>query len=219
MKWLYGVACALLFTAMSTVIALALVVVPAKHPFFVWRYGLICSVCNWVFGLCYTGFLVMYRSELHGAKLYWSGVAVYAVGYFCFAVSYTLRVYNARSISVDTHTHTHPVTNATTLDWMDFVGSALFTGGSVCLVAACRPPWVTHDHAHGAWSWLWHKSVYVWWGSVLFLVGSAAFLVGTVVILLLGKDAAMALLFFQLGAWLFVPGRVYFLADALKSVV
>jgi len=185
-QW-YCLICAATFTFMSTVLAIALGM--SNLP-----YAWMSAGCNWIFTICYAGFLVIYFKEIKDAKKYWTGVWLYTVGYLCFAIS-------ASIVVMQTLTPSTQVLTAIP-KWLDFVGSAHFTVGSVFLVSSCicpcsetgkrskgmmpevtqtqGPPSIQICSRCSSQSKSLSKSIlckedYIFWGSVLFLQGSVLF--------------------------------------------
>ena len=162
------------------------------------------SVSNLTLCALYCGFFIIYKDDLSSAKLYWAGVLLYTVGYFTFGLSGALTWTEHDDASVMQHAN--------------LLGSIFFTIGSVCLVIPSTPPWGDQKYRPaGTWLDFFLGPPRIWWGSCLFLIGSICFWAGSQ-IFIDGDPDALGMPMFQIGIITFVPGRIFFLWDALTAI-
>jgi hypothetical protein len=165
------------------------------------------AVCNWTYTLAYFTFLVIHCINTDSS--YYRACLMYTLGYAVFALGPTI---------VEAHLwlslHSH-------LPWLNVLGSAAFTIGSILLV---------HSSTHSSDEVPRERSFkdivcfpcsrysHAAWGAVWFLVGSVLFLLGSVATLPESAYEDFAAPCFKAGASMFIPGRLYFFASSLNEV-
>lgn len=190
--WLFSkeIGWALLF-GILTLAEAAIVLSPRK------QVQVFAASANWMYSLAYLSFAFINHASAPNNS-YALACLLYAAGYAAFAVSPA-----ATLVQIDINQV-----------WCSMLGSFAFTAGSISLLYSCNRP--VFGNLRSFW---WCDEVFSVWGSVYFLLGSVIFLLGSAAGL--STDSSQYISFvricFCLGACIFVPGRLYFLAEAVVT--
>eukprot|EP00658_Telonema_sp_P-2_P025369 TRINITY_DN20216_c0_g1_i2.p1 TRINITY_DN20216_c0_g1~~TRINITY_DN20216_c0_g1_i2.p1 ORF type:complete len:613 (+),score=172.64 TRINITY_DN20216_c0_g1_i2:126-1841(+) len=182
------------------------------------------ALSNMVLCVLYAGFIILYRGDAicalsrcspgWTADVYYLGVEAYFVGYGVFGVnsmlSWANRDYDGEYDPED-------------IKLLTFIGSILFLVGSGLLVWAATPPWGSKDYkpdCAAGWEELLLGPPRIWYGCFCFLVGSVLFVVASIHDRWNepNESADTETRLWQAGILMFIPGRLFFLADAIYAI-